>query len=150
MAAESSSGDTAIAEYLAAARRRQVHILFAAAAVCLLIGAMLLVVTLTLGADISDSDTSVYQAKAEGGVLKTVLAGAGFLVAGFGLGWKGIRIRHGATLGLIVPSPWAARSGAVRQVAPARLPGWKPRSMSASTWERPTRPPPCSTVNASR
>jgi hypothetical protein len=81
-----SDDDAAIAEFHAAARRRQVRIFAITSVLCLALGIVILLVTFTAGA------------APEGGAryeVKTLIFGIGFLVAGGGAALTAWRVRRG-------------------------------------------------------
>ena len=89
---EANNDDAAIAEFHAAARRRQVRIFAVAGVLCVVIGVVILVVTITAASATSGNDVTRTGARFEG---KTLIAAIAFICAGIGMGWKAIRTARG-------------------------------------------------------
>lgn len=88
--------DAAIAEFHAAARRRQIRIFAITSLVCLAIGIAILVVVFTAGAAAPSSPYS--RGTAIRYEVRTLVFGVAFVVAGGAAAWKAFRIRTGAAL----------------------------------------------------
>jgi len=85
------SDDAAIAEFHAAARRRQVRIFAVAGAISILIGIAVIVIAILAGNAIEDrpyQQSTRYE-------IRTIIFGIAFVVGGAGFGWKALRTRRG-------------------------------------------------------
>lgn len=89
---DANNDDAAIAEFHAAARRRQVRIFAIAAFLCVAIGIVILVVTFFAASGTRNNDVTRTGARFEG---RTIVAGIAFVCAGIGMGWKAIRTARG-------------------------------------------------------
>ena len=86
----------AIAEFHAAARRRNVRIFAIAGILCLAIGVGFVVVAVTAGETIDHRHYG--WGRSEANELKTIVGGIAFVAAGIGMLWNAYRIRRGAPL----------------------------------------------------
>jgi hypothetical protein len=93
---DSNPDAAAIAEFHAAAHRRQVRIMFITSMICLALGVLVLVVAVTAGSTIDDSTGDYTRWSAYRADLKVILLGVGFLVAGVGAGVHGMGMRKQA------------------------------------------------------
>jgi hypothetical protein len=89
----------AIRAFHLAARKRQVRIMFIAAAVLIAIGAFLIVLTFVLAPTVAESHSAAYRGRGEAGEVKLAIYGLAALVLGFGAAWNGWRIHKGARYG---------------------------------------------------
>ena len=90
-----NADDAAIAEFHAAARRRNVRIFTTAALLCIAIGVVILIVSITAAAGTDEPravSSTIGTRRFEG---RVIVAGIAFVVAGFGLGWKAIQTKRG-------------------------------------------------------
>src|SRR5437899_657978 len=91
--------EAAIKEFHAAARRRQVWIMFIAAGVLIAIGAVLIILMFVLEPTIEASHSAAYRGRGKAGEVKLAIYGLAAIAFGLGAAWNGWRIRKGARYG---------------------------------------------------
>jgi hypothetical protein len=89
----------AIREFHAAARRRQVWIMFITAGVLFTLGAVLIILMLVLEPTIETSHSAAYRGRGAAGEVKLAIYGGAAIVLGCIAAWNGWRIHKGARYG---------------------------------------------------
>src|SRR5690242_1553308 len=91
--------EAAIKEFHAAARRRQVWIMFITAAVLIAFGAVMIILMFVLEPTIEASHSAAYRGRGEAGEIKLAIYGLVAIGIGLGAAWNGWRIKKGARYG---------------------------------------------------
>ena len=91
--------EAAIKEFHAAARRRQVWIMFIASGVLIALGAVLIILMFVLEPTLETSHSAIYRARGEAGEVKLAIYGLVSLGLGIAAAWNGWRIHKGARYG---------------------------------------------------
>jgi uncharacterized membrane protein HdeD (DUF308 family) len=93
---DANNDDAAIAEFHAAARKRNFRILLITSVVCLLIGVVVIIVAITAGSTIDDSIHNSYsRGRALGNEIKVLIFGCAFIVAGIVAAVTAFKTRNG-------------------------------------------------------